>query len=131
MQLQHDLDQLQEWVTKWHLRFNVSKCTIMRFTKPLSSIIFNYKLNYLDLSTSDQHSYLGVTLHSKLSWSSHTNNVAAKANRTLNFLKRNLSSSSSAIKATAYLTIVHPIMEYAAVIWDLFHLNNLQQLEKV
>ena len=34
-QLQRDLDQLQEWATKWQLRFNVSKCTIMRFTKSL------------------------------------------------------------------------------------------------
>ena len=55
----------------------------MQFTKSLSPIIFNYKLNNLDLSTSDQHSYLGVTLHSKLSWSPHINNVAAKANRTI------------------------------------------------
>ena len=103
----------------------------MRFTKSLSPIIFNYKFNHLDLSTSDQHSYLGVTLHNKLSWSPHINNVAAKANRTLNFLKCNLSSCSSAIKATAYLTIVRPKMEYAAVIWDQFHLNNIQHLDKV
>ena len=46
-------------------------------------------------------------------------------------MSSNLSSCSSAIKATAYLTIVRPIMEYAAVIWDPFHLNNIQQLEKV
>ena len=81
-------------------------------------IIFDYKLNNLDLSTSDQHSYLGVILHSK-------------TNRTVNFLKHNLSSCSSAIKATAYLTTIRPIMEYAAVIWDPFHLNTIQQLEKV
>ena len=52
-------------------------------------------------------------------------------NRTLNFLKRNLSCCSSNIKATAYLTIVRPSMEYAAVIWDPYHHSNIQQLEKV
>ena len=46
-------------------------------------------------------------------------------------LKHNISSCSSAIKATAYLTIVRLIMEYCAVIWDPFHLNNIQKLEKV
>ena len=51
--------------------------------------------------------------------------------RTLNFLIYPICSCSSAITATAYLTIVCPIMEYAAVIWDPFHLNNTQQLEKV
>jgi len=44
-QLQWDLDQLQEWATKWQLRFNVSKCTIMWFTKSVSPILFDYKLN--------------------------------------------------------------------------------------
>ena len=63
-QLQRDIDQLQEWATKWQLiRFKVTKCTIMRFTKSLSPIIFNYKLNHLELSTSHQHSYLGITLY--------------------------------------------------------------------
>ena len=60
IQLQHDLDQLHEWATKWQLRFNVTKCTIMRFTRSLSPIIFNYKLNNHNLGTSNQHSYLGV-----------------------------------------------------------------------
>ena len=131
IQLQHDLDQLHEWATKWQLRFNVTKCTIMRFTRSLSPIIFNYKLNNHNLGTSNQHSYLGVILDNKLSWSPHISNIAAKANRTLNFLKRNLSCCSSNIKATAYLTIVRPSMEYAAVIWDPYHHNNIQQLEKV
>ena len=36
IQLQHDLDQLHEWATKWQLRFNITKCTIMRFTRSLS-----------------------------------------------------------------------------------------------
>ena len=110
IQLQHDLDQLHEWATKWQLRFNVTKCIIMRFTscRSLSPIIFSYKLNNHNLGTSNQHSYLGVILDNKLSWSPHISNIAAKANRTLNFLKHNLSCCSYNIKATAYLTIVRP-----------------------
>ena len=52
VQLQHDLDQLHEWANKWQLRFNVTK---MRFTRLLSPIIFNYKLNNHSLGTSNQH----------------------------------------------------------------------------
>ena len=88
--LQLDLHLLHEWAVKWQLRFNVTKCTIMHFKRASSPIIFNYKLNDNNSSTSSD--YLGVTLDSKLSWSSHINNTAAKANRTLNFLKRNLST---------------------------------------
>ena len=77
------------------------------------------------------HSYLGVTLDNKLSWSSHINNIAAKSNRTLNFLKRNLSKCSSSVKESAYLALVRPSLEYAAVVWDPYHNNKVDQLEKV
>ena len=42
IQLQNDLGQLSAWAIKWQLRFNVTKCTIMCFTRsssPIHSII--------------------------------------------------------------------------------------------
>ena len=131
IQLQHDLNQLSTWATKWQLRFNVAKCTIMRFTRSLSPVVFNYNLNDHSLSTSAQHPYLGILLDNKLSWSSHTKHIITKANKTLNFLKRNLNSCSSSVKASAYLTLVRPSMEYAAAVWDPYHHNDILQLEKV
>ena len=35
------------------------------------------------------------------------------------------------MKASSYLTLVRPIMEYAASVWDPYHLNDIQALEKV
>ena len=66
-----------------------------------------------------------------LLWSSHINNTAAKANRTLNFLKHNLSKCSSSVKKSVYLAIVCPSLEYASVVWDPYHNNKIEQLEKV
>ena len=107
----------------------VAKCTIMCFTRSLSPLLFSYNLNNHSLSTSTQLSYLGILLDNKLSWSSHINYITA--NKTLNFLKRNLSSCSSPVKASAYLTFVRPSMEYTAVVWDSYHHNAILQLEKV
>ena len=103
----------------------------MRFTRSLSPVVFNYNLNDHSLSTSAQHPYLGILLDNKLSWSSHTKHIITKANKTLNFLKRNLNSCSSSVKASAYLTLVRPSMEYAAAVWDPYHHNDILQLEKV
>ena len=128
MQLQYDLNQLSTWALKWQLRFNVAKCTIMCFTRSLSPLVFSYNVNNHSLSTSTQHSYLGILLDNKLSWSSHINYITTKA---LNFLKQNLSSCSSPVKASAYLTLVRPSMEYVAVVWDPYHHNAILQLEKV
>ena len=103
----------------------------MHFTRSLSPIVFNYNLNNHSLSTSTQHLYFWILLDHKLSWSSHIDHISTKANKILNFLKRNLNSCSSSVKASAYLTLVHPSMEYAAAIWDPYHHNDILQLEKV
>ena len=66
----------------------------------------------------NQHLYLGILLDKKLSWSPHTSRTTSKATRTLNFLKRNPSNCSTEVKAAAYVSMVHPTMEYAAAVWD-------------
>ena len=107
------------------------KCVLLRCTRSLSPYQCNYTLNKDTLATTDQHRYLGVLLDKRLSWSPHISSIASKASQTLNFLKRNLSKCSTAIKVSAYLTMVRPIMEYASAVWDPFYVKDIQQLEKV
>ena len=46
-------------------------------------------------------------------------------------LRRNLSKCSPVIKASSSLIIVQPIIEYAAVAWGSYYLNDIQALEKI
>ena len=60
--------------------------------------------------------------------------MCSKANRSLNFLRRNLSkcSSDTDIKENAYLTIVRPTLEYAACVWDPYQEYLIQyNIEKI
>ena len=66
----------------------------------------------------DEVKYLGVVIDKKLSWKSHIAKTALKANRTRQFLQRNLSSCSMEVKKQCYKTFVRPIMEYACTVWD-------------
>ena len=66
------------------------------------------------ISCVDQHPYLGVTLTSNMSFSTHIQKITAKATSVLNFIKCNLYNCSKEIKSKAYLTLVHPILEYAS-----------------
>ena len=66
-----------------------------------------------------------------LSWSGHIASIASKASQIFNFLRRNLSKCSSTVKASSYLALVRPIMEYAASVWDPYHHNDILALEKV
>ena len=79
LQLQQDFDLLSSWAETWQLKFNINKCTIMRFTRSTSPLTFNYQLNNQVLSTADQHLYLGVLPDKKLSWSPHISRTASKA----------------------------------------------------
>ena len=66
----------------------------------------------------DNIKYLGVTISKDLKWNTHVSNVCTKANRTLGFLKRNLSSCPQDVKETAYKGLMRPILEYASPVWD-------------
>ena len=66
-----------------------------------------------------------------MSFSQHVNNISAKATKTLNFLRRNLYRCSKEIKSRAYLSLVHPIVEYASTVWDPYTIKDSNQLEKV
>ena len=54
-----------------------------------------------------------------------------KAKKSLNFLRRNLSKCSINVKENAYLTIVRPLLEYAACVWDPYQEYLLYDLEKI
>jgi len=79
----------------------------------------------------NSHSYLGVTVSSDLRW--RVNNVSAKASKTLNFIRhtRNVYCCPSDTKATAYISLVRPHLEYAATAWDAHLVGDCKQLEKV
>ena len=83
----------------------------------------------LDCVTS--HPYLGVHISNTLSWNIHTQEVVSKAQRTLNVVRRNLWSCDRKTKATAYLMLVRPLLEYAAAAWDPSTKLNIQSLERV
>ena len=105
MALQKDLDTLVQWASKWQMKFNTSKCTIMRCTRSANPIQFKYTLQETNLEESDKHMYLGVMLDKSLSWSSHITHVANKATRMLNFIKCHLSKCSNCHQSICLLTL--------------------------
>ena len=44
--------------------------------------------------------------------------MTSKASQMLNLLRRNLSKCCKEIKSLAYLSLVHPILEYSSAVWD-------------
>ena len=79
----------------------------------------------------DSIKYLGVTISKTLKWNTSVSNVCTKANRTLSFLKPNLSSCPQDVKKMAYKGLVEPILEHASPVWDPHGIVVQEELEKV
>ena len=53
-----------------------------------------------------------------LKWTTHINNITKKANSTMSFIRRNISSCPPKAKSNAYQTYVRPTIEYASTVWS-------------
>ena len=91
----------------------------------------SYSIHGHDLDLVDAAKYLGVYIDSKISFNTHVDAVAKKANSTRAFLSRNLSHCSRKIKETSYKTFVRPIAEYAASAWDPHTQRNIKKIEQI
>ena len=129
--LQSDLTALQEWAQKWQMKFNPSKCHVLRISRKQNPVESNYVLMGKVLDSVTHHPYLGVELSSNLDWGQHVNNKVMKANRSLGFLRRNLSSCPEGVKEAAYKAIVRPHVEYASSVWDPHLKKHVKQIEGV
>ena len=65
----------------------------------------------------DSAKYLGVSFSPNFSFNKHINDIYAKGNHTLGFLKRNLKVPDPEVKAHAYKSLVRPTVEYCSTVW--------------
>ena len=104
---------------------------IRLYPNPLFPITLDYKSDDISLKVVKQYKYLGIILHEGMRWLHHIQSICNKANKSLNFLRRNLSKCSINVKENAYLTIVRPLLEYAACVWDPYQEYLIYDLEKI
>ena len=113
------------------MKFNPDKCKVMHVTRSKNPILRQYTLHSTVLETVESSKYLGVTLNQDLSFNKHMDFSIKKASDRLRFVHRNLYSASKETKSVAYFTLVHPIVEYASIVWDPHYKTYIQNVEMV
>ena len=129
--LQEDLHALERWEKDWLMEFHPDKCSVMRVTRKKTVKKYPYTLHGQVLVDESETKYLGVTLTDNMSWNTHIEQTAAKANKKLGFVKRNLKVNNPEVKSLAYKTLVRPNLEYCSTVWDPHTQKSAQQLEMV
>ena len=129
--LQKDLNLLENWGSKWGMRFNAAKCNIMRMSRKQTPISTQYELSGQVHEEVKDAKYLGVTVSDDLKWTKHINAITTKANSKLSFLRRNLKGCPEKLRETAYFALVRSFLEYSVTVWHPHQKYNSDKLEMV
>jgi Reverse transcriptase (RNA-dependent DNA polymerase)/Endonuclease-reverse transcriptase len=130
--LQEDLNRIVDWAQNWHLPLNIAKCKCMR-TKSgtVQENEVYYHINNQALEQVKIFKYLGIQICEDLRWNEHIEFTINKANKMLGFLKHTMYKTTKAVKITTYKTLIRPVLEYGAVVWDPHQLYLQDKLEAV
>ena len=80
------------------------------------------------LEVVDSNKYLGVPISEDFTWKKHIDDTVNRANKTLGFVRQNLSDWSDPVKSVASTTMVRPRLEYSSTDWDTHQNRDIQNL---
>ena len=86
--LQKDVDKLGEWAVENAMKINPSKSKAIRFTRARVKDPLTYSLMDALLPEASSSKYLGIILHSDLSWVDQVNYTVKKAWKAIHFTLR-------------------------------------------
>ena len=97
LQLQQDIDSVTSCIRSKHLKFNTSKCRQMFISRKRVHSIAppSFTIDGSPLIEVMEYKYLGVTLTSDMTWSSHISNVCIKSRKLVGLLYRRFYRNSS------------------------------------
>ena len=126
--LQQDLNSLAAWSNQWLLKFNESKCVVLRIKESFDYI---YTLNGIPLNSVESQKDLGVTISKNLKPSSHIAIATKKANQRLGLIKRCFTDLSADKLFILYTSLVRPVIEYGSPTWNPQFQKDIESLDRV
>ena len=128
-QIQEDLEALHSWSVKWQLKFNESKCKVVHYGP--NNPNHQYILNNTTLESCNIEKDLGVTFDNNLKFTTHVNNITAKANSRLAIIRQTMHDITPEIFLPLYKALVRPLLEYCTVVWNPLLKGDKVKIEQV
>ena len=125
--LQHDLNILSAWSSQWLVRFNATKCVVLRIKQ---SVEYLYTLNGVELEEVTEQKDLGVTVSNDLKPTKHISSIVKKANQRTGMIRRCFSNLTAKKISILYQTIIRPLLEYASPVWSPWYSKDINLLEQ-
>ena len=125
--MQIDLTTLNLWADRWQMKFNPTKCEVMRISHNKDKRSTRYNISGTELRNVSNYKDLGVIMASDLKWSKHVEQIVHKANRVLGLFKRTVGGRNKDI----FSNLVCPILEYACLVWSSHLAKDIHEIEKI
>lgn len=136
------LNEIHEFITKWKLKINVSKCesiSIVGHYKDLDKKIrkealnVKFKINQNLVTQAKNVKYLGIVLSQNFQFIEHVNHILRKVNAAQSLLSNIFNNKylGKHIKLIAYKQLIRPLIMYASPCWLLKNLISSYQVEKI
>ena len=130
--LQSMLNIFVDWCRKNWLVISIAKCEVITFHRIQNPIIFDYRINGLELKRVDRVNDLGILLDARLTFHLHHTTIISKATRQLGFISkiaRDL-KDPHCMKAL-YCSLVRPLLENCSLVWFPHQLTWNLRIERV
>ncbi|BHF81690.1 hypothetical protein SprV_0802482300 [Sparganum proliferum] len=130
--LQVNLNRLEQWLSRWLLRFNVGKFSILRpGNTTRSASTRDYFLGGAALQEVEAQKDLGVLTTSSLKPSAHSSRVAKSTMSVLYAIKRAFMDFDEDVFSKIFGTFVRPHLEYGIQAWRPWAVEAQNGLERV
>ena len=116
LRLQHALDDIQKWCSKWRIKLNVTKTQLVTFSHAKTKMTL--KLFGESIHEQNELTLLGVTFDKKLSFTNHCRSKASKAMQRVRLLRLVSGQKWGANSRTLlklYKQYIRPVLEYGNV----------------
>ena len=113
-----ELLKLWEWLGANKLSLNIDKTKYMVFHTSKRNVIYpNLKVNNNNIERVTQFNFLGVILHSHVTWNKHINHISMKIARSIGILYRLRNVYPESVLITIYNTLILPHFHYCLLLW--------------
>jgi hypothetical protein len=126
--LQADLNKLTEWSKTWLLKFNETKCVVLRIKQSLE---YAYSLNGFPLQEVLQQKDLGVIISNNLLPHNHIHSIVKKSNQRIGLIRRCFTDITLEKVEILFNSLIRPILEYGSPSWNPWYLKDVTKIEKV
>ena len=112
-----ELLKLWEWLGANKLSLNIAKTKYMVFHTSKRNVIYsNLKVNNSNIERVTQFKFLGVILHSHMTWNKHINHISMKIARSIGIIYRLRNDNPESVLLTIYNTLILPHFNYCLLL---------------